>query len=304
MALKSHNLLSACIQLAARSGEIIKTVYSSGNLGTTDKGGDDPCTVADINSQILIQSSIEKYFPGVTVVGEEKVESSEDRVASGLNFEAVPQSIIPEGLKELEAQNITIWVDPLDGTKNFTLGDTLGVTTMIGIAYRGSPLFGVLHHVFSDGPSTYWGGGALGVFRTEDPFGSYGSKLELSPCSDYSAVTTRLHSTPKMEEFIKNLHLDRCEYADGSGYKGILVLTGQVSLYVFVEPWTKKWDTCAPEALLKSIGGGIYDLSGNSYSYFSDAEHINQNGIIMCSSGLFIQNVLDEWNKFNIDSFN
>ena len=35
----------------------------------------------------------------------------------------------------------------------------------------------------------------------------------------------------------------------------LLLLEGRATAYVFASPGCKKWDTCAPEALLHAVGG-------------------------------------------------
>lgn len=46
----------------------------------------------------------------------------------------------------------------------------------------------------------------------------------------------------------------------------IQLVEGRASAYVFASPGCKKWDTCAPEAILTAVGGtdprsAIMDLS-------------------------------------------
>jgi 3'(2'), 5'-bisphosphate nucleotidase len=38
---------------------------------------------------------------------------------------------------------------------------------------------------------------------------------------------------------------------------------------MFVCLGCKKWDTCAPEAILHAIGGKLTDMWGNNYEYHS-----------------------------------
>ena len=47
----------------------------------------------------------------------------------------------------------------------------------------------------------------------------------------------------------------------GAGYKILCVVDGQVGAYLLSKPSTFKWDTCAPHAILNSLGGGLIDLS-------------------------------------------
>lgn len=45
-------------------------------------------------------------------------------------------------------ENALVWIDPLDGTKDFTLGNLSAVTVLIGLAINGVPKIGVVHHPF------------------------------------------------------------------------------------------------------------------------------------------------------------
>lgn len=48
----------------------------------------------------------------------------------------------------INEEDITFWVDPLDGTGGFVRGHTEHVTCNIGIAVKGKPLFGLIAHPF------------------------------------------------------------------------------------------------------------------------------------------------------------
>ncbi|EGD79947.1 hypothetical protein PTSG_10229 [Salpingoeca rosetta] len=62
----------------------------------------------------------------------------------------------------------------------------------------------------------------------------------------------------------------------------MLVLQGQADCYVNNTAGTKRWDTCAGEALIRAFGGTLTDVNGAAYRYVPAAhEHlVNQNGII------------------------
>ena len=42
----------------------------------------------------------------------------------------------------------TVWIDPLDGTKDFVKGNLSAVTVLIGLAIDGIPKIGVVHNPF------------------------------------------------------------------------------------------------------------------------------------------------------------
>jgi len=47
-------------------------------------------------------------------------------------------------------EDLTFWIDPLDGTGGFARGHTQHVTVNIGIAVKGRPLFGLIGSPFPD----------------------------------------------------------------------------------------------------------------------------------------------------------
>lgn len=48
--------------------------------------------------------------------------------------------------------------------------------------------------------------------------------------------------------------------ATGAGYKILSVALGQAAAYILSKNSTYKWDTCGPQALLSSVGGGIIEF--------------------------------------------
>lgn len=54
---------------------------------------------------------------------------------------------------------------------------------------------------------------------------------------------------------------DKLMYASGAGYKILCVIQGLADIYVLSEGSTFKWDSCAPHALLRALGGGVADLT-------------------------------------------
>jgi 3'(2'), 5'-bisphosphate nucleotidase len=66
----------------------------------------------------------------------------------------------------------------------------------------------------------------------------------------------------------------------GSGHKVLLLIEGEAHAYVFPSPGCKKWDTCAPEAILHALGGKMTDIKGNFYEYHKDVEVVDEWGIL------------------------
>lgn len=49
-------------------------------------------------------------------------------------------------------------------------------------------------------------------------------------------------------------------YAAGAGYKQLCVIDGLIDTYILTRGSTFNWDTCAPHAMLRSLGGGVVDF--------------------------------------------
>ena len=73
-------------------------------------------------------------------------------------------------------------------------------------------------------------------------------------------------------------------HAGGAGYKVLSVINGESDCYIYPRNGTKRWDTCAPEALLRCLNGTLTDVYNNEYSYVHDDKTFveNYNGIV-CS---------------------
>jgi 3'(2'), 5'-bisphosphate nucleotidase len=57
-------------------------------------------------------------------------------------------------------------------------------------------------------------------------------------------------------------------------------MEGKAHAYVFASPGCKKWDTCAPEAILHAAGGKLTDMLGRSYQYHASVQQLNASGVL------------------------
>ena len=80
----------------------------------------------------------------LTFVGEEDQPSKEVKV-SALAEEKLPDDfVIPEDLQSLIVSDITVFIDPLDGTREFVEGRLEAVTSLVGVSYRGRAIAGIM----------------------------------------------------------------------------------------------------------------------------------------------------------------
>ena len=60
----------------------------------------------------------------------------------------------------------------------------------------------------------------------------------------------------------------------------LLLIEKKVHAYVFPSIGCKKWDTCAPEAILSSLGGSLTDIHGEPIPYHANVVHQNKGGVL------------------------
>lgn len=68
--------------------------------------------------------------------------------------------------------------------------------------------------------------------------------------------------------------------AAGSGFKIIQVMEGNATIYLH-NTHIKKWDLCAGNAIVNSLGGKMKTLKGDDISYSADSNHVVDDGLLV-----------------------
>ncbi|XP_058058849.1 3'(2'),5'-bisphosphate nucleotidase 1 [Anopheles bellator] len=284
-------LLGSSIQIAHRAGKIIREIMCRGDLGIVEKGKDDLQTEADRSAQRCIVASLARIFPGVTIIGEEgpsDLNVPDDWLITEGNSEFLEKHKCPEPLVDLKESEVVIWVDPLDGTSEYTQGFLERVTVLIGIAVNDRAVGGVIHQPYYQTDSgdlgrTIWGLKGCGS----------GGMVSVQPPSDrFLITTTRSHSNTIVQSALDALVPDEILRVGGAGYKVLQLLEGKAHAYVFASNGCKKWDTCAPEAVLEANGGTLTDMLGRHYQYGENVSFANSSGVLGTVAGVSHEDIL------------
>ncbi|XP_059053164.1 3'(2'),5'-bisphosphate nucleotidase 1 isoform X2 [Achroia grisella] len=274
-------LLSSSVSVANRAGKIVRDVMSKGELGIIEKGKDDYQTEADRSAQRCIIASLSAQYPKLNIIGEEDSPDNEGEVPSDWIVLDSDKDILslecPAALKSVKEEDIVVWVDPLDGTSEYTQGFLEHVTVLIGISVNEKPVAGVIHQPYYKNligekkiGRTIWGLQEVGV----------GGYTPAPPPDSLVITTTRSHSNPVVEQALAVMNASQILRVGGAGYKVLQLLEGKASVYVFASSGCKKWDTCAPEAILNAAGGKLTDVLGNFYKYGASEPHPNKTGVL------------------------
>ncbi|KAM4522368.1 3'(2'),5'-bisphosphate nucleotidase 1 isoform 2-T2 [Odontesthes bonariensis] len=288
-------LVASAYTVAEKAGAIVRKVLNSGELGIVAKtGANDLQTLADRLAQQSICASLSRCFPKITIIGEEDLpaeEIQEDLIENG-QVEAILHKSCPEEFGALKEEELVVWVDPLDGTKEYTEGLLDNVTVLIGIAYGGRPIAGVINQPFYN----YQLGAGAALGRTMwgiVGLGAFGFQLQEVPGDRRIVTTTRSHSNKVVTDCVNAMEPHEVIRVGGAGNKIIQLVEGKASAYVFASPGCKKWDTCAPEAILHAVGGKLTDMYGNAYHYDADVKHMNSAGVLatLCNHEYYVSRV-------------
>lgn len=140
--------------------------------------GWDPVTSCDILTQYYITKKLQKVLPSeLKICGEENekgtfwMEIVEQQRDSLNDMETNPRfdlfdelhTMLPTALQYLDIENTIIWIDPLDGTREFVKGYYKAVTILVGISYFNRAIAGIIFSPYQDNP-IICGGYGIGVF--------------------------------------------------------------------------------------------------------------------------------------------
>ena len=247
-------ILAAMREVALEAAQVVMRVYET-DFSVEYKGEDDPVTLADRESNALITSRLMREY-GWPVVAEE---SNRESYKNFVGAEAV------------------FFVDPVDGTREFVskIGE---FTIMIGLAEHGEATAGVILAPAKD--REVWGSVFEGAFERR---GSSAAKpLSLREADDVSRarwLLSRTRSTPELEMLISMFPAAQIERVGGSGYKAMLVACGEAEAYVHPGRAGHRWDACAPDAILRSIGKRFTQTDGTVFRY-DTPDIANTKGVI------------------------
>ncbi|MBN3324821.1 IMPA3 monophosphatase, partial [Atractosteus spatula] len=273
-----RELLAVSVEAAAVGGREVKRVREQNALeekskGKTREGAKEMLTLGDLYSHRKMYHLIKSTFPFVKVNSEEH-----DDVAD--QESAVWDHVIPEDIRhkitesrEVPAESITVWIDPLDATQEYTEGLRQYVTTMVCVAVDGEPVIGVIHNPFTGYTAWAMVGGGSNVnarpsYNTQSP----------------RIIVSRSHAG-KVKPFIQEAFGNDTVIlpAGGAGYKvlSLLDVPGEkyekADVYVHVT-YIKKWDICAGNAILKALGGHMTTLKGEEIDYAGS--EANEGGLL------------------------
>ncbi|XP_012268787.2 inositol polyphosphate 1-phosphatase [Athalia rosae] len=188
-----------------------------------------------------------------------------------IGMEDVPGSKNLHNNLQLAVDQLGIWIDPIDSTAEYIhgvekidevtgvhLGGLRCVTVLIGAFHRstGCPVMGVINQPFYENSNSGWKGISYWGFNSN---GVKASSLDSSEPSANLVILSSSESRDIKSKLSEN-GFSFLEAA-GAGYKLLTIILGQADAYILSSGSTFRWDTCAPQAILDSLNGGVVDFA-------------------------------------------
>ncbi|XP_052075037.1 putative inositol monophosphatase 3 [Mytilus californianus] len=284
-------LLSVCIQLAQEGGKRVKDVRLASNelaenlKGKTDEGVKDVKTEGDTQSHRAIVYGLAKAFPGLKVISEEKDLKPVNLLEikdTNKHLTEVAETISSD--QSISNSKITVWVDPLDATKEYTEKKLEYVATMVCVAVDGHPTIGVIHKPFvnDNKGETVWAWVGYGKSKTLEAVKT--EKKEGDP----DRIIVSISHKGDVESVAKAALGEKTQVLKGAGagYKTLEVIKGNADAYLHTTK-IKKWDLCAANAILSSMDGKMTTLQGDFIDYSSTTDKVVSDGLLVTLSNHF-----------------
>jgi len=212
-----------------------------GNLeNIMTKADSSPLTAADLAIDEIIVSGLQRAYPEIPLITEERAVNHTRNHSSGKFF----------------------LIDPIDGTKEF-INKSNEFTINIALIEDGTPVAGMVY-----APALkrlFWGARDLGSFEETNKGPANKIAVRETDSDALIVVASRSHLNAETEAFITRNKVANVKNA-GSSLKFCLIAAGEADIYPRYGP-TMEWDIAAGHAVLSGAGGVVHTIDGAPISY-------------------------------------
>lgn len=201
----------------------------------------DLVTKADKEAEAFLIDTLSNAFPQVYVVGEETISAN------------------PDSLAEIFAADVTLLLDPVDGTLNFTQGSPI-FGTIVSVLKKGVPVAGIIYDpIVDDWVIAEQGSGAF-YSRQAVKKPLLNEPVRVPVFINNISGSTRLKAS--VEEAMEGHYgILRNFWSSAHDYR----FMAMGSATGFISQYCKPWDHAAGSVILTESGGKVAFLDGTAY---------------------------------------
>jgi len=298
-----ENLCSTSLRACELMTPLIVSIYDELILSSSSSSGGDGVkkvkkdnsafTIADGTVQRLLIKSLFSNVKFRDIVGEEDEGEGEQNViddnhwwyqVQGLTIPKHIQPLVDTTRIQIESlaqdltmstnnneacyEKLTVFIDPIDGTREFSIGKGEQCSICIGFAdEHGKAIAGVVYRPLSK-PSPTWVAGAK-----SEGYAASNFEEEEEHSSRGGLLSTNGSISPFVDSLIEEMQIPRIK-SGGAGNKMMLLLQQSISIanrevapetshgHLYIQDrGVSRWDTCAAEACLEAFGGQLLKLT-------------------------------------------
>jgi len=305
------------------------------------KDPENPVTIADLTIQKTIEHVLLSFYPTINIIGEEdpstyshikplvniadiRKEAITEEFLSK-NYEARKELISNSSFKDevledpfsFNAEDLSVWIDPIDGTRELCAGRLENVTCMIGVVYNKIPIMGLVHRPYVERNGTlgetFFGSLEFGIYKCS--FDRTWNTREIEKREyQYMAPFPKDDDIIDEDSHILNLnvcwhrenaqneecleYLKPCKFVEdgGAGKRVLRVLDDINEMWVFPGYGQSGWDMCGPEALIRGRLGVTTDCYEERFQYNNEIDPIK--GCIFAKNQRLYEMALKRMGKF------
>ena len=276
-------------------------------------------TELDYLIQTFLVKIIQKFYTNlnIKIIGEETLNSEYDEKIIDLNnpdkkdFLSSVDKVTPEQnnffyqnknfeenkLVDVTNTEISIFLDPLDGTKSLIKKKYDPVTSLFGVCLNNKPFLGFIHYIFEKNNVTYFNYPSQGIYEYNPSLNTFDKKEIKTDENKFKFVISSTRATQEMIDFIKTFPNSEYENESGLGTKMIKCLLEDEIYFTTGKNSVGIWDICAASCLLNELGTDIYCFNGEKVQYIPKKIGFPHNGVI-CINKKKLEIFLDHVKKY------
>jgi 3'(2'), 5'-bisphosphate nucleotidase len=209
----------------------------------TWKADGSPVTLADEAAEAVILAALAQEFPDIPVISEENAQSHSDA---------------PEGAFFL--------VDPLDGTRGYLQGNP-AFCVLIALVEEGIPVASALDAPALD--QLFWAGEQAFYAANRHVDAGIAISVATGQPGGNVAIISSHHARAISRTMCQKLGATKV-LDEPSAVKFARMARGEADFYPRYGQ-TMQWDVAAGDALLRAVGGGVFDVHGQRLRYGAGA---------------------------------
>lgn len=171
-------------------------------------------------------------------------------------------------------KKLTVFCDPIDGTREFATGKGDSVSILIGYNDQfGKPVAGIIYRPLTEPPT--W---AAGAASENCVMGHLDTAITPNP---NGILVTDGKISPFMNKVIDKMGYEKVNSL-ASGNRALMLLEGKAGVYIRDTGGFSKWDTSGPQAVIEAYGGTMSKLpsflsekSLESYTHLKTEENLD-----------------------------